>query len=254
MPQVDTQKKIPGRKVTVVVPARNEADNIGLLLDEIKEAAGNVHYPLEVIVVDDHSQDSTVQIAMAKGAKVIQNSGSCGKGNALKEGFKQAEGDFIIMMDADYSHRPQDIPLFIQAWENGAGLVIGSRIYGGSEEYTRLRAFGNIFFTGLFGMLLGRYLSDALNGFKGFQKELVKNYCYESSNFEIEIELLANALRSGYKIVEFPSHERTRKSGSVKSRIGRDGLRFLMRIIKEWWRLRLFHSQGKQKRALKYER
>lgn len=220
-------------KVSVVIPARNEEGNIGLVLDEVNQARTKTEYELEVIVVDDHSTDGTAEVAAGKGAKVIQNNGKSGKGNALKAGFACASGDFIIMMDADYSHRAEDIPQFIQHFEKGAGLVIGSRIYGGSDEYTRVRAFGNIFFTGLFGMFLGRYLSDALNGFKGFKKDLVKKHQYQSRNFEIEIELLANALKDGYRIVEFPSHERTRKEGVPKSRIVRDGTRFLLRIIKE---------------------
>ena len=229
------------QKVSIIIPAKNEEGTIGLVLDEIYAVLRKINYEFEIIVIDDHSDDITAKTASSKGATVIVNNGKSGKGNALKQGFSLAKGDFIIMMDADYSHQAQDIPYFLQAFENGAGFVIGSRIYGGSEEYTRWRAFGNVFLTGVFGILLGRYLSDALNGFKGFRKDLIKNHKYESSNFEIEIELLAYAIRDGYKIVEISSHERMRKKGVVKSHIVRDGTSFLMRILKEWFRMKILH-------------
>ncbi len=221
------------KKISIVIPARNEEETIVKVLDDIRETFSNFKYPYEAIVVDDHSVDKTAAVAREKGAIVIQNNGDSGKGNALKLGFKKAEGEYIVMMDADYSHRAEDMPLFIEQLERGAGLVIGSRILGGSEEYTRIRAFGNIFLTWMFGLLMGRYLSDALNGYKAFVRELVTQHNYTSNNFEIEIEIVANALKSGMRIVEVPSHERIRGGGEAKSKVVKDGFKFLSRIIIE---------------------
>jgi hypothetical protein len=142
------------------------------------------------------------------------------------------------MMDGDYSHRAEDLGVFLDALKPGVCLVVGSRIFGGSEEYTRVRAFGNILLTYLFGFLHGRYLSDALNGYKAFRREVFTGFEYTSVEFEIEIELLVNAIRSGGRIVEIPSHERARASGRSKSKVVRHGTRFLMRMIYEWARPR----------------
>jgi glycosyltransferase involved in cell wall biosynthesis len=192
-------------------------------------------YTVELIVVDDHSVDGTAEIARSLGACVIRNEGRhSGKGVALRVGFAAARGDCLVMMDADYSHRPEDLPLLIEALDKGAGLVVGSRIYGGTEEYTRVRAFGNIILTFWFGFFSGRYLSDALNGYKAFRRDVFTDFDYTSRDFEIEIELLANALRKGYRIVEVPSHERGRHAGVAKSKVIKHGTKFALRVVREW--------------------
>jgi hypothetical protein len=109
-------------------------------------------------------------------------------------------------------------------------------IYGGSDEYTRVRALGNIFLTAAFGLLHKRYLSDALNGFKAFQRDVVRRRPLTAVMFDTEIELLTAALRGGHRIVEVPSHERRRQGGQAKSRVIRHGAAFLKRFIYEWWR------------------
>lgn len=223
--------------ISIIIPARNEENNIGYLLDDVLATTNKMNdYEFEIIVVNDHSKDQTLSVALSKNVKVLNNLRRPGKGCALITGFENAKGDYFIMLDADYSHRPEDIPIFIQSLENNAGLVIGSRIYGGSEEYTSIRAFGNIILTLIFGIFHKRYLSDSLNGFKAFKSEIFKKFTYTSSGFEIEIELLVNALRMGMKIVEVPSQERKRRSGTSKSKIITHGLRFLYKILSEWLR------------------
>jgi glycosyltransferase involved in cell wall biosynthesis len=183
--------------------------------------------------VDDHSTDRTSAIARAMGARVVENQRKPGKGNALRAGFETATGDLLLMMDADYSHRPEDIPGFLSAMREGVGLVIGSRVFGGSEEYTHVRALGNVFLSGALGLSVGRYLSDALNGFKLFRRDVFTSFTYNSRMFEIEIEIIANTMRKGYRVVEVISHERARAGGEMKSRVIRHGTRFLRRIIWE---------------------
>jgi len=137
------------------------------------------------------------------------------------------------MMDADYSHRAEALPSFLHAMKGETGLVIASRVFGGSEEYTHVRALGNVFLSAAVGLSMGRYLSDALNGFKGFRRDVFSDFDYTSKSFEIEIEIIANALRKGYKVVEFGCNERARAGGEAKSRVVRHGTRFLFRIIGE---------------------
>lgn len=222
------------KKVSIVIPAKDEEEGLALLLDEIESTKSDIKFPVEVIVVNDHSQDRTAEVAIRKGALCLQNRLPKGKGYALRFGFEVAQGDYIVMMDADYSHSAKDIPRLITPLEEGSGLVIGSRIIGGTDEYTPIRALGNVIFTLAFSLLFKQNLTDALNGFKAFRRSLIKDFSYSSKDFEIEIELLANALRMGYRIVEVSSHERKRYAGEVKSRIFLHGLKFLFRIFKEW--------------------
>ena len=219
--------------VSIVIPARNEEEVIGkVLIDINKEIFKLKKYQFEVIVVDDGSSDKTSNIARKYGAKVILNIGLHGKGKALIKGFREAKGDIIIMLDADYSHRPEDISEFLKKIDEGYGLVIGSRYTGGSDEYNLVRSFGNISLTTAFKIFFGIPLTDALNGYKAFKKSVIKKYSYFSKDFEIEIELIANALKERYTIGEVPSHERERAGGKMKSRAYIHGPKFLFAIIR----------------------
>ncbi len=221
--------------VSIVIPAMNEEANLPMVLDDLAATAASVPgYEFEVLVVDDHSTDRTAELARARGAKVLSNEGRRGKGMALRLGFAGARGEIIAMMDADYSHRAEELPRFLEALADpSVGLVIGSRVVGGSEEYTHIRALGNVFLSASLGLCTGRYLSDALNGFKVFRRDVFTEFEYTSRAFEIEIELIANTLRRGYRVVEITSHERARAGGEPKSRVVRHGTRFLVRIIWE---------------------
>lgn len=233
---------MPNKKklISIIIPAMNEEHNIGFLLDDIFAVTKKmIDYEFEIIVVNDHSKDRTSLVAQSMNAKIINNLRKPGKGYALITGFENAKGEYFIIMDADYSHRAEDIPVLVQPLNDGAGLVVGSRIYGGSDEYTRVRAFGNVILTLMFGIFHKRYLSDALNGFKAFKSDIFNKHRYTSRDFEIEIELLVATLRSGLKIVEVPSHERTRKSGRSKSKVIKHGIKFFNQIVKEWLRNKL---------------
>ncbi|MFX0194688.1 MAG: glycosyltransferase family 2 protein [Candidatus Hodarchaeota archaeon] len=222
------------KKISVIIPAKNEESTLGKVLEDLYNVIQRLNgYEVEVMCVDDHSTDSTADIVRSFGAKIIKNTGKSGKGVALRAGFKEATGDIFVMMDADYSHRAEDLPIFLEALKDGVGLVIGSRVVGGSEEYTHIRALGNVFLTTALGLCTGRYLSDALNGYKVFRRDIFTDFQYTSKAFEIEIEIIANALRKGYGVVEVSSHERARAGGKIKSKVVRHGTRFLLRALRE---------------------
>src|SRR5689334_8873462 len=155
------------KRISVIIPARNEEATLAMVLGDLNQTIAQLTgYDAEVICVDDHSTDATANIARSFGAKVVENRGKGGKGAALRAGFQAATGDILVMLDADYSHRAEELPLLLQGLKDGVGLVIGSRVVGGSEEYTHVRALGNVFLSATLGLCTGRYLSDALNGFK----------------------------------------------------------------------------------------
>ncbi|MDQ3697748.1 MAG: glycosyltransferase family 2 protein [Gemmatimonadota bacterium] len=225
-------------KLSIIIPAKNEEETLPLVLEDLNAVIQRLHgYEVETLVVDDRSTDRTSEIAAGFGARVIRNTKPrSGKGMALRAGFEAAKGDVLVMLDADYSHRAEEIPAFLDAMKPGVGLVIGSRVVGGSEEYHHVRALGNVFLSATLGLCTGRYLSDALNGFKMFRRDVFTDFTYTSANFEIEIEIIANTLRKGYKVVEVSSHERARAGGQMKSRVVRHGTRFLLRILYEGMR------------------
>ena len=223
--------------VSIVIPAKNEAASLRQLLEEIHLLLMHPSYKYEVIVVNDRSTDETPEIA--KGypfVKLINSTCPPGKGGSLRSGFNVAQGTYFLMMDADFSHDAADIPTMVESVLKHKGLVVASRITGGSEEYTRVRAFGNIIFTWFFGFLHGRYLSDALNGFKLFHRDIYHSFEYTANGFEIEIELLTNTLRLKREITEISSRERMRSDGEIKSSVIHDGMCFLIRIIQEKFR------------------
>lgn len=234
------RRDVEVKNISIVIPAKDEEETIGLVLDDLNKTIEKLKdYSFQVIVVADHCKDRTKEVAESKGATVIENIRSPGKGHALKTGFEKCAGEVIVMMDADYSHRPEDLPKFIKAIEGGAGFVIGSRIYGGSDEYTRVRATGNFIFTALYGLIFNFYLSDAINGYKVFLREVIDKYDYKCSNFEIELELLTNAIRSKMKIVEVASHERERRGGKAKSNTIIHGSKFLFQVFKEGFKFHM---------------
>jgi len=228
-----------GGSVSIVIPARNEEESLGRVLDEVTAAIGEMPgYSFEVIVVDNNSTDRTADIAREKGVRVVREA-SPGKGRALARGFSEAGGDMIIMMDADYSHSAGEIPLLLRKLSDGYGLVIGSRSLGGSDEYTPVRRFGNLFLTQCFRTVFGYKLTDALNGFKAFRRDVVKKHRCRSKDFEIEIELIYYALLEKMKVGEVKSHERERSGGEMKSSACIHGPKFLAAILKYGIRYRL---------------
>lgn len=219
--------------VSIVIPAKNEAACLPRLLKDLNQVIATLpHYRFETIVVDDHSTDQTAALSRQEGAQVVANPRTGGKGHALITGFEASKGDILVMMDADYSHRPEDLPAFLEHLKEPYGLVVGSRSLGGSEEYTVIRTLGNVFLSAVFRLLTGVTTSDVLNGYKAFRRDVFDKFKYRSKEFEIEIELMINTLRLGWKVGEFPCHERERSGGEAKSRVIRHGFRFLWAIIK----------------------
>ncbi|RJP28055.1 MAG: glycosyltransferase family 2 protein [Candidatus Omnitrophota bacterium] len=228
------------KTVSVLIPAKNESETIAPLIGQIKNTfAGIDKYNLEIVVIADHCNDQTGRIALENGAVVYQNIYKPGKGNSLRFGFGVCKGDIIVMLDADGSHQPQDIPHFIEAIEKGSGLAIGSRAKGGSDEYEIIRLFGNAVFTFLVDILFSLDLTDSLNGYKAFRQDIINSHKFNSRWFDIEIELIFAALIKGYRITEVSSHELARQGGRMKSSTFLDGLRFLFAIFKWGFKYRV---------------
>ncbi|MFI6844063.1 glycosyltransferase family 2 protein [Kitasatospora sp. NBC_00085] len=216
--------------VTLVVPAQNEARNIPWVFEQIPRCVD------EVILVDGSSSDATVPMARhcLPTVRSVEQSGP-GKGNALRTGFAAATGEYIVMMDADGSMWPGEIPHFLHFLDHGFDLVKGSRCIagGGSLDFTRVRSLGNRALLAVVNRLYDASLTDLCYGYCAFRRSFLDALDLRSTGFEIEAEMIAHALRSGLRIAEVPSLELPRRSGRSHLHAISDGRRVLRTLISE---------------------
>jgi glycosyltransferase involved in cell wall biosynthesis len=217
-------------RVTLVVPARNEARNLPWVLQQVPAEVD------EILLIDGDSTDATSQIARhyLPAAKVIPQSGP-GKGSALRTGFRHATGDIIVTIDADGSMSPQEIPHYVHFLANGYDFVKGSRFVGGggSLDLTRTRSLGNQALMRLVSRLYGYRLTDLCYGFCAFRRCFLDHLDLRSTGFEIEAEMTVRALLAGLRIAEVPSLELPRRSGRSHLNALRDGRRVLRTVLSE---------------------
>jgi glycosyltransferase involved in cell wall biosynthesis len=228
-------------RVSVVIPALNEAANLPSVLRTVPEWVD------EVILVDGHSTDGTVDIArtVMPSIRVVRQERR-GKGDALSCGFAAADGDIIVMLDGDGSTDGQEIPRFVEALEHGADFVKGSRYLNGagSDDMSWLRALGNRFLLGLVNRIYGTRYSDLCYGYMAFWRPHTDRLRPDCAGFEIEALLTIRATVKGLNVVEVPSHERRRLSGTSRLNVVRDGFRILGVILRERSRQRADHVAG----------
>ena len=229
--------------VTIVVPARNEARNLELVLPQLPD----VH---EVILVDGNSVDGTVETALRvlPSIKVVHQTRK-GKGNALACGFEAATGDIIVMFDADGSADPKEIPAFVEALVKGADVAKGTRFGkgGGSEDLTLIRSTGNHGLNMICNILLGTKYSDLCYGYNAFWRDVLPAIDLLPSalpapanggmlwgdGFEIETILTCRFAAAKLRVTEVPSFEKNRIHGESNLNAISDGIRVLKTIFDE---------------------
>lgn len=226
-------------KVSVVMPAINEEKNIGHVLGQLPD---DLH---EVILVDGNSQDETIEAARRAypEIRVLSQSGR-GKGDAFRTGFAAVTGNLVVMLDADGSADPAEIPRFVEALEAGADFAKGSRFLegGGSADITRLRSLGNAFLSGTANLLHGTRFTDLCYGYNAFWARCLPFISLDAPGFEVETLINLRIAGSGMKITEVPSYEANRIYGQSNLKTFRDGFRVLGTIFGEARRRRAVHQ------------
>jgi glycosyltransferase involved in cell wall biosynthesis len=216
-------------KITLLIPALNEEKNLPHVLPRIPAIVD------EVIIVDGLSTDRTLEIAkeLRPDSRILSQDGR-GKGNALKYGVSHATGDIIIMMDADVSMNPEEIPEFIKPLLNGYDFVKGSRFLpgGGTTDMGMYRVFGNKVFKFLVNLLYGGRYTDLCYGYNAFWRDAFKKMEITSDGFEVETEINVKVLKTGLKVIEVPSYEKPRLNGTSNLKSFKDGLRILWTIFR----------------------
>lgn len=216
--------------ISIIVPARNEAEGIGNIIRELQQFSN------DIIVVDGHSQDGTREIARNRGAKVILDNRR-GKGDALRVGIRQAQGDILVFIDADGSHELKDIPRLVEPIiQERADLVVASRHLGGSDELhgdlnNFLRSLGGGIITLSINYRWNVRLTDSLNGFRAIRKSVALSLNLTANDFDIEQQMVCKCLKKGYRVIEIASHEYARKWGKSKLPTHRKGILFFRRLF-----------------------
>ncbi|NTW29255.1 MAG: glycosyltransferase family 2 protein [Coriobacteriia bacterium] len=217
-------------RVSVVIAALNEAENLRHVLPRIPRDV------YEVILVDGHSTDGTIQTARSirPDIRIVCQDGQ-GKGNALRCGFAAATGDAIVAIDADGSTDPAEIPAFVGALQAGAEYVKGSRFIpgAGTADMTRTRKLGNWGFIVLVRLLFGTRYTDFNYGYTAFWRRVLPELNLRSEGFEIECEMNLRAAITGLRVVEVASFEYRRIAGEAHLRPLPDGWRVLKQLLRE---------------------
>jgi glycosyltransferase involved in cell wall biosynthesis len=222
--------------LSIVIPTYNEAENIGFLIPEIKNVAGVIAKNYEIIIIDGHSQDNTAEVARANGATVYMQPGK-GYADALEKGLAAASGDYVITMDADFSHEPDFIKTM---WEKRAAaeLIIASRfISGGTFEQKGLRSVLSCILNKVSVWVLDLPIKDISSGFRMYHRTTFHNLVLKGVNYDILEEIVIRILCQGYKIIEVPLAYKTRKFGSSKAKLI-EFAKSYSRTILSMWKLR----------------
>jgi glycosyltransferase involved in cell wall biosynthesis len=217
-------------RVSVVIPALNEARNLRHVLSNLPDGL------FEVLLVPGSSTDNTVGVArtLQPDIRVIHQTRS-GKGNALACAFAACRGDIVITLDADGSANPEEIPAFVGALLSGADFAKGTRFIqgGGSHDMTLLRQLGNWGLTRLANLLHGTHYSDLCYGYNAFWRRCLPLINVDIDGFEVETLINLRAAKSGMRVTEVASFELKRIHGHSNLKTFRDGWRVLGTILRE---------------------
>jgi len=211
--------------VSVIIPAYNEAETIGGLVSQIKHL-----YPdFEVIVVNDGSRDHTALAAKDAGARVYNHPYNIGNGAAIKSGIRIATGGIIVLMDGDGQHDPKDLQKMLKYFPD-FDMVVGARNW---RQASTLRTAGNKFFNWLASYVAKHRIPDLTSGFRAIKSEIITKFLYLLPNtYSYPTTLTLGVLRNGRSLKYIPVEFQKRKTGKSKINVFKDGVRFIMIIMK----------------------
>lgn len=213
-------------KISIVIPAKNEAQNLVKFLPRLIAQMGDA----ECIVVNDGSTDDTVELCEKHGVKVISHPYSKGNGAAIKTGAKAATGDVIVFLDGDGQHKPEDIPRLLAELDKGYDMVVGAR--DKQSQADSFRAIANGIYNKLASAITGHKILDLTSGFRAVRAEKFREFLYLLPNgFSYPTTSTMAFFRAGYSVTYVGIQTETRLGESHISLV-KDGIRFLLIIFK----------------------
>lgn len=213
-------------RISVILPARNEAAGLRTLLPEIKSKVPDA----ELIVVNDGSTDDTVDVCRQYGTLLISHPYCMGNGAAVRAGARIAHAEILVFMDADGQHQPEDILQLLDKLAQGYDMVVGAR--SRRSQAGMHRAVANGFYNWLASWMVGQTVDDLTSGFRAVKADRFRKFIYMLPNgFSYPTTITMSFFRSGYAVGYVPIHS-PKRIGSSHMRIVRDGVRFLLIIFK----------------------
>jgi hypothetical protein len=225
-------------KVAVVVPAFNEAENIGYVLDRIPEAVCGV--AIETLVVDDGSRDGTGDVAAEHGALVARHVTNRGGGAALRTGYRlmvEAGAEIVVTLDADGQHLPSEMDRLVQPILDGeVEMAHGSRVLGHADRNHFARELGIVFFNRLVSLITRTHVTDCSNGYRAVRTSVLPQLVLRQEQFHTS-EFMIEAIKRGIPAKEVPITVEQRLHGhSKKPAVFRYGVGFANAIVRTWLR------------------
>jgi len=210
---------------SIVIPAFNEATSIASVVGDLR-SAGSWH---EILVVDDGSTDETSARASAGGARVIRHPYNKGNGAAVKTGIRHATGAYVLIVDADGQHRPSDAVRLV-AQLHDYDLVVGARSTGSQAD--AVRRLGNSILNWIASYLTEQPIPDLTSGFRAARRDQLLEFLHLLPNgFSTPTTTTLAFIKAGYS-VRFEAVEAAQRQGTSKIRLGSDGVRFLLILLK----------------------
>ena len=213
-------------RVSIIIPAYNEAQTIGDLVTEIS----NLYPDFEIIVVNDGSTDDTAAVAEAAGAIVYNHPYNIGNGAAVKSGIRIATGDVFVFMDGDGQHDPKDIAKLLKYFPD-FDMVVGARPMGNQASWGR--ALANRVYNWFASYVANFRVQDLTSGFRAVKSDIARNYLYLLPNtYSYPSTITLCVLRTGRSVRYVPVNAKRRKEGKSKIKIFPDGIRFFLIITR----------------------
>lgn len=214
-------------KLSIVIPARNEAASLRDMLPRLVDLMSDA----EILVVDDGSTDDTPAVCAASKVKHLRHHYAKGNGAAIKTGARAATGDVLIFMDADGQHKPEDIPRLLEQFNQGYDMVVGARQSGSQAGLHR--AVANDIFSRFASWMVMQPIADLTSGFRVVRASRFRQFLYLLPNgFSYPTTITMSFFRAGYSVAYVPIHSPRRSNGASHIHPLRDGVRFLLIIIK----------------------